>query len=84
MWRKFLWYGIPMVVIRGIVLVVNVVRQLEGFVAGSHPPAVLLVAAGVITAAGALLVNAGLIGAAVGTGPRTRVPGGGEDRRHSS
>ena len=71
MWRKFLWYGIPMLVFGGIVLFVNVVRLLEATLAGSRPPAVLFVAACVVTGVGALLVHAGLIGASVGADPQT-------------
>ena len=84
MWRKFLLYGVPMLVFGGIVLCVNVVRQLEGTFAGSHPPAVLLVAAGVVTGVGALLVNAGRIGAAVGAEPRTHMTAAAEDPRRQS
>ena len=84
MWRKFLLYGVPMLVFGGIVLCVNVVRQLEGTFAGSHPPAVLLVAAGVVTGVGALLVNAGLIGAVVGADRRTHVLATAEDLHRAS
>jgi hypothetical protein len=71
MWRRFLWFGIPMLVFGGTVLCVNAVRVLDGIMSGSHPPVVLLVAACAVTGTGFLLVNAGLIGAAVGADPRT-------------
>jgi hypothetical protein len=71
MWRKFLWYGIPTLLVGGIVLCVNLMRQLDAAFAASRSPAVLLVAACVVTAVGLLLVNAGLVGAAVGADARS-------------
>ena len=73
-----------MLVFGGIVLFVNVVRLLEGTMAGSQPSAVLLVTAGAVTGVGALLVNAGLIGVAVGADPRTHVLAAAEDPHRPS
>jgi hypothetical protein len=75
MWRKFLGYGIPIAVLGVILLIVGVSQSVDNFYGGGSGAGWLMLFGYLLLAIGGLLVQAGLIGAAVGADPRTHAYG---------
>ena len=76
MWRKFLWFGIPLLGLGVIFLAVDAKGQVNALFTTSQPSVAVFVLGYLCTGVGGLLVNAGLIGAAVGADPRSQVLAG--------
>ncbi len=75
MWRKFLGVGIPILIV-GVILIIVGATQTWDWDYGYNDSAHWLFIFGyILSAMGGLLVQAGLIGAAVGADPRTQARG---------